>query len=292
MQTHGSIIHSLSLETKSKEATNLTRYLREISAFQRITPEQEIDLGHRIQAGDQEAVNILVKANLRLVLKIASEYKNRGLEYVDLVSEGNIGLIKAAERFDPARECRFSTLCAIWVRQSIRRALANLGRTVRLPVYLADRIRKMGEAEFDLNKKLRRLPTDEELANTTGIPAEKIQLMKRVRKTSCSLDDDDNEEVRSLHERLADENSMSPDHAATCDHDFAYVEKAMKVLDKRECDIVRQRFGIGTGRDRSLGQIAQDYGLTRERIRQIQNTALNKLRSTIALEAAALTMTA
>ena len=292
MQTHGSIFHSLSHETKSKEATNLTRYLSEISEFQRITPEQERELGYRIQAGDQEAVNILVKANLRLVLKIASEYKNLGLEYMDLVSEGNIGLIKAAERFDPARGCRFSTLCAIWVRQSIRRAIANQGRTVRLPVYLADRIRKMREAEFDLNKKLRRLPTDEELANTTGISTENIQLMKRVRKTSYSLDENDNEEVCSLHERLADENSVAPDHAATRDHDFAYVEKAMKVLDERECDIVRQRFGIGTGRDRSLSQIAQDYGLTRERIRQIQKTAINKLRSTIALEAAALPMTA
>ena len=292
MQTHGSIFHSLSHETKSKEATNLTRYLSEISEFQRITPEQERELGYRIQAGDQEAVNILVKANLRLVLKIASEYKNLGLEYMDLVSEGNIGLIKAAERFDPARGCRFSTLCAIWVRQSIRRAIANQGRTVRLPVYLADRIRKMREAEFDLNKKLRRLPTDEELANTTGISTENIQLMKRVRKTSYSLDENENEEVCSLHERLADENSVAPDHAATRDHDFAYVEKAMKVLDERECDIVRQRFGIGTGRDRSLSQIAQDYGLTRERIRQIQKTAINKLRSTIALETAALPMTA
>jgi len=292
MQTHGSILHSLSHETKSKEAANLTRYLSEISEFQRITPEQEIEHGYRIQAGDQGAVNILVKANLRLVLKIASEYKNLGLEYMDLVSEGNIGLIKAAERFDPARGCRFSTLCAIWVRQSIRRAIANQGRTVRLPVYLADRIRKMREAEFDLNKKLRRLPTDEELANTTGISTENIQLMKRVRKTSYSLDENDNEEVCSLHERLADENSVAPDHAATREHDFAYVEKAMKVLDERECDIVRQRFGIGTGRDRSLSQIAQDYGLTRERIRQIQKTAINKLRSTIALEAAALPMTA
>ena len=292
MQTHESIPHSLSHEIVSKEAANLTRYLSEISEFQRITPEQERELGYRIQAGDQEAVNILVKANLRLVLKIASEYKNLGLEYMDLVSEGNIGLIKAAERFDPARGCRFSTLCAIWVRQSIRRAIANQGRTVRLPVYLADRIRKMREAEFDLNKKLRRLPTDEELANTTGISTENIQLMKRVRKTSYSLDENENEEVCSLHERLADENSVAPDHAATRDHDFAYVEKAMKVLDERECDIVRQRFGIGTGRDRSLSQIAQDYGLTRERIRQIQKTAINKLRSTIALETAALPMTA
>ena len=156
----------------------LSMYLAEINRVPLLSREEEKDLATRARDGDEAAKEHLARANLRFVVNVAKRYQNQGLPLSDLVSEGNIGLIKAAERFDPARECRFSTLCAIWVRQSIRRALANLGRTVRLPVYLADRIRKMGEAEFDLNKKLRRLPTDEELANTTGIPAEKIQLMK------------------------------------------------------------------------------------------------------------------
>jgi len=249
-------------------------------------------LGKRVQAGDKEAVNQLVKANLRLVLKIAKEYQNLGLEYMDLVSEGNLGLIRAAEKFDPEYGCRFSTLCAIWVRQFIRRALANQGRTVRLPVYLVDHIQKMRRAEIELNRRLKRPPMDEELAEATGMTLEKIQLMKRSQKASFSLDEDENEEVRSLHERLADENSPAPDVAATCDHDFAYIEKAMHILDEREYDIVRQRYGIGTGKNRSLGEIAKDYGLTRERIRQIQKTALNKLRSALTLKDAALPMAA
>ena len=263
-----------------------------MSEWDRISHDQEIELGKRVQAGDKEAVNQLVKANLRLVLKIAKEYQNLGLEYMDLVSEGNLGLIRAAEKFDPEYGCRFSTLCAIWVRQFIRRALANQGRTVRLPVYLVDHIQKMRRAEIELNRRLKRPPMDEELAEATGMTLEKIQLMKRSQKASFSLDEDENEEVRSLHERLADENSPAPDVAATCDHDFAYIEKAMDILDEREYDIVRQRYGIGTGKNRSLGEIAKDYGLTRERIRQIQKTALNKLRSALTLKDAALPMAA
>ena len=283
---------STTYEPRSNEVTNLTRYLREMSEWDRISHDQEIELGKRVQAGDKEAVNQLVKANLRLVLKIAKEYQNLGLEYMDLVSEGNLGLIRAAEKFDPEYGCRFSTLCAIWVRQFIRRALANQGRTVRLPVYLVDHIQKMRRAEIELNRRLKRPPMDEELAEATGMTLEKIQLMKRSQKASFSLDEDENEEVRSLHERLADENSPAPDVAATCDHDFAYIEKAMHILDERECDIVRQRYGIGTGKNRSLGEIAKDYGLTRERIRQIQKTALNKLRSVLALKDAELPMAA
>ena len=283
---------STTYEPRSNEVTNLTRYLREMSEWDRVSHDQEIELGKRVQAGDEEAVNELVKANLRLVLKIAKEYQNLGLEYMDLVSEGNLGLIRAAEKFDPEYGCRFSTLCAIWVRQFIRRALANQGRTVRLPVYLVDHIQKMRRAEIELNRRLKRPPMDEELAEATGMTLEKIQLMKRSQKASFSLDEDENEEVRSLHERLADENSPAPDVAATCDHDFAYIEKAMDILDERECDIVRQRYGIGTGKNRSLGEIAKDYGLTRERIRQIQKTALNKLRSALTLKDAALPMAA
>ena len=283
---------STTYEPRSNEVTNLTRYLREMSEWDRISHDQEIELGKRVQAGDKEAVNQLVKANLRLVLKIAKEYQNLGLEYMDLVSEGNLGLIRAAEKFDPEYGCRFSTLCAIWVRQFIRRALANQGRTVRLPVYLVDHIQKMRRAEIELNRRLKRPPMDEELAEATGMTLEKIQLMKRSQKASFSLDEDENEEVRSLHERLADENSPAPDVAATCDHDFAYIEKAMHILDEREYDIVRQRYGIGTGKNRSLGEIAKDYGLTRERIRQIQKTALNKLRSVLTLKDAELPMAA
>ena len=279
-------------EPRTNEVTNLTRYLREMSECDRVSPDQEVELGKRVKSGDIKAVDQLVKANLRLVLKIAKEYQNLGLEYMDLVSEGNLGLIRAAEKFDPEYGCRFSTLCAIWVRQFIRRALANQGRTVRLPVYLVDHIQKMRKAEIELNRKLKRPAMDEELAEATGMPIEKIQLMKRSQKASFSLDEDENQEVQSLHERLADENSPAPDIAATCNHDFAYIEKAMEVLDERECDIVRQRYGIGTGNNRSLGEIAKDYGLTRERIRQIQRTALNKLRSALTLKDAALPMAA
>ena len=149
---------STTYEPRSNEVTNLTRYLREMSEWDRISHDQEIELGKRVQAGDEEAVNELVKANLRLVLKIAKEYQNLGLEYMDLVSEGNLGLIRAAEKFDPEYGCRFSTLCAIWVRQFIRRALANQVRTVSLPVYLVDHIQKMRRAEIELNRRLKRPP--------------------------------------------------------------------------------------------------------------------------------------
>ncbi len=259
-----------------------------MSGFGRITPEEEIELGHQIQAGDQNAVDALVKANLRIVLKIAKEYKNLGLDYMDLVSEGNLGLIRAAQRFDPDRGCRFSTLCVIWVRQYMRRALANQSRAVRLPVYLVDRMHKLNQAEAQLARRLKRLPSDEELAEVTNVELDKVKLMRRTRMSSYSLDEDENEEVRSLHERLADPNCAAPDMAATDGHDFDYIQEAMKTLDERECDVVCQRYGIGTGNDRSLNQIAKDYGLTRERIRQIQKTALNKMRSFIIMDSEAL----
>ena len=280
--------YETSFRASANEVSNLTRYLREMTHFGRITPEEEIELGHKIQAGDQNALDALVKANLRIVLKIAKEYKNLGLDYMDLVSEGNLGLIRAAERFDPDRGCRFSTLCVIWIRQFIRRALANQSRVVRIPVYLVDRIHKLNQAEALLTRRLNRLPSDEELAESTNVELDKIKLMRRTQMSSYSLDEDENEEVRSLHEKLADTNSTAPDVAATSDHDFNYIEKAMEVLDERECDVVRQRYGIGTGNDRSLEQIAKDYGLTRERIRQIQKTAINKLRSSIIMDSSAL----
>ena len=270
----------------SNEVTNLTRYIREMSHIPRISPEEEKALGKRIQKGDQEAVNDLVKANLRLVLKIAKEYQNLGLDYMDLVSEGNLGLIRAAERFDPDRGCRFSTLCAIWVRQYMRRAIANQGRTVRLPVYLIDHIAKMRSAEIRLNSQLQREPTPEEIAAETGMTEQKILTMQRAQKSSFSMDDE--EDTNSFHEKLVDENTISPQAHATQHNDYEYIEKAMVILDKREMDILSKRYGLGDGDNLSLSQVAKKYGLTRERIRQIQKTALNKLRSNLTLKDATL----
>jgi len=262
-----------------EELSSLKRYMADISSYSLLSREEERAIGVKALQGNDEAVQTLVKANLRLVIMIAKEYRNMGLPFLDLISEGNIGLFQAAKRFDPAKGTRFSTYCAIWIRQYIRRALGNKSRTIRIPVYLVDRMARMRRAEVELVHTLGRTPTDQELAQELDDKPDQIQMMRRKQQFTISLDDCYEESVQDLYERLADLNSPEiPDRVArTEEHEL--VHEAMKTLDDREKDIIINRFGLEGRPISTLKKIGLGYGLTKERMRQIQAVALKKLRS-------------
>lgn len=235
-------------------------------------------MGLKAMKGNDSAVQTLVNSNLRLVIVIAKEYRNIGLPFLDLISEGNVGLFQAAKRFDPVKGARFSTYGAIWIRQYIRRALGNQSRTIRIPVYLVDRMARMRRAESELVHTLGRTPTDQELAHELGEKSQQIQIMRREQQFTISLNDSREESVRDLHERLADFNCQeTPDRVARTEEQVL-VHAAMETLDAREKDIIINRFGLDGRPIRTLEKIGRGYGLTKERMRQIQVCALEKLR--------------
>ena len=201
-------------ETK-EERSSLARYLNDISKYPLLSRQEEREMGLKAMKGNDSAVQTLVNSNLRLVIVIAKEYRNIGLPFLDLISEGNVGLFQAAKRFDPVKGARFSTYGTIWIRQYIRRALGNQSRTIRIPVYLVDRMARMRRAESELVHTLGRTPTDQELAHELGEKSQQIQIMRREQQFTISLNDSREESVRDLHERLADFNSQeTPDRVA------------------------------------------------------------------------------
>jgi len=267
-----------SKDTK-EELSSLKRYMADISSYSLLSREEERAIGVKALQGNDEAVQTLVKANLRLVIVVAKEYRNMGLPFLDLISEGNIGLFQAAKRFDPAKGNRFSTYCAIWIRQYIRRALGNQSRTIRIPVYLVDRMARMRRAEVELVHTLGRTPTDQELAQELDEKPDQIQMMRRKQQFTISLDDCYEESVQDLYERLADLNSQEiPDRVARTEEQ-ELVHEAMQTLDDREKDIIINRFGLEGRPISTLEKIGLGYGLTKERMRQIQAVALEKLRA-------------
>lgn len=267
-----------SKDTK-EELTSLKRYIADISRYPLLNREEERAMGRKALEGNNESRQTLVKANLRLVIVIAKGYRNMGLPFLDLISEGNIGLFQAAKRFDPAKGTRFSTYCAIWIRQYIRRALGNQSRTIRIPVYLVDRMARMRRAEGELVHTLGRTPTDQELAQELDEKPHQIQMMRRKQQFTISLDDCYEESVQDLYERLADTNSQEiPDRVARTEEQ-ELVHGAMQTLDDREKDIIINRFGLEGRPVSTLEKIGHSYGLTKERMRQIQVVALEKLRT-------------
>jgi len=254
-------------------------YLREIGAYPLITVQEEVRLAHKIKRGDKEARATMIRANLRLVVKIARDYSNFGLPLLDLISEGNIGLMKAVERFDPKKGGKLSTYAAWWIKQSIKRALANQSKTIRLPVHLVDKIAKLRRVSNQMTEELGREPTDEELAEEVGMGASKVAALKSAAIRPTSLDQPINDEdSTALGDIIGDEEAMNP-YEVLRDKDLRdEVGDLLAVLDERERRIISSRFGLDGQRLKTLEEVGEKFGVTRERIRQLQNIALNKLR--------------
>jgi RNA polymerase primary sigma factor len=254
-------------------------YLREIGQIPLLTPDEEIELAARIKKGDKEARAKMIRANLRLVVKIAHDYANLGLPLLDLISEGNIGLMKAVERFDPAKGGKLSTYAAWWIKQSIKRALANQSKTIRLPVHLVDKISKMRRVALQMSEELGREPTDDELAEEVGLSSSKVSQLKTVSIRPASLDapisDDDSTEFGEI---VGDMEAQTPFEKLRDQNLRDEVSELLSVLDEREKKIIYSRFGLDGGKAKTLEEVGKKFGVTRERIRQLQNIALMKLR--------------
>jgi RNA polymerase primary sigma factor len=263
--------------------TGFNRYLREIGQFPLLTPQQEIDLARKIKKGDAKAREQMINSNLRLVVTIAHDYVNLGLPLLDLISEGNIGLTKAVERFDATKGAKLSTYAAWWIRQSIKRALANQSKTIRLPVHLVDKIAKVRRVSLQMSDELGREPTDDELGEELGIASEKVARLKSASTRPASLDapiaDNDSTEFAEV---IGDDKALTPFELLRDKNLRREVEGLIAVLDSREKKIISQRFGLDGGKPKTLEDVGRDFGVTRERIRQLQNIALTKLRGALA----------
>ena len=262
--------------------TSIRLYLREIGQVKLLTPQEEIELAARIKKGDKKAREHMIKANLRLVVKIARDYEGIGLPLLDLISEGNIGLMKAVERFDPQKGGKLSTYGSWWIKQSIKRALANQSKTIRLPVHLVDKISRMRRTAMKLQEDLGREPTDEELAAELGTTAARVTQMRTASIRPASLDapvgDDDS---NNFSEIVEDERAENPYEELEDKTVTGMLQDMVKHLDNREATILRYRFGLDGGNEKTLEEVGVKFGVTRERVRQIQNLALRKLRKMI-----------
>jgi RNA polymerase primary sigma factor len=270
--------------TPGDNETGFQIYLREIAKFPLLTAEQEVELARRIKLGDQQARAEMVRANLRLVVRIARDYANFGLPLLDLISEGNIGLIKAVERFDPGKGGKLSTYAAWWIKESIRRALANQAKTIRLPVHLVDKIGKMRRVSSRMMEELGREPTDEELADEIGLSVFKIKELRNVAIRPTSLDRPIQDDDYSLQfaDVIGEEGSENPFEALRDKDILKKVEELLELLNDREREIINSRFGLDGHRPETLGEVGEKFGVTRERVRQLQKVALNKLREALA----------
>src|SRR5881275_1372169 len=262
--------------------TGIKIYLREIGQIPLLTPQQEIELAAKIKKGDREARALMIRSNLRLVVKIAHDYANLGLPLLDLISEGNIGLMKAVERFDPAKGGKLSTYGSWWIKQSIKRALANQSKTIRLPVHLVDKISKMRRTAMRLQEELGREPTAEELAEEMGTTPGRVAQMRMAAIRPASLDAPiGDEDSNNFAEVVQDEAADTPYEQLEEKTVTRMLQEMVKTLDVREATILRARFGLDGGPQKTLEEVGQKFGVTRERVRQIQNIALKKLRKMI-----------
>ncbi len=262
--------------------TAIKLYLREIGQVKLLTPQEEIVLAARIKRGDKKAREQMIKANLRLVVKIARDYEGIGLPLLDLISEGNIGLMKAVERFDPKKGGKLSTYGSWWIKQSIKRALANQSKTIRLPVHLVDKISKMRRVAMKLQEELGREATDEDLAGELDMTPTRVRQMRLAAIRPASLDAPiGDDESNNFSEVVQDENATTPYENLEDKTVSAMLQDMVKHLDEREATILRYRFGLDGGMEKTLEEVGVKFGVTRERVRQIQNLALRKLRKMI-----------
>ena len=264
---------------RANSESGLQIYLREIRKVPLLTREEEIALAAKIRQGDKEARSLMVCANLRLVVTIAHEYANLGLPILDLVSEGNIGLMEAVERFDPAKGSKLSTYASWWIRQAIRCALANQSRTIRLPIPLLEKISKIRRVSLRMSEELGREPTDDELAEEIGLSSVKVSQLKRAAMRPASLDTPVGGDVTTeFGDAVSDEAAVTPFETLRDKNLQGKVSELLRVLDAREGKIIDARFGLSGGTPRTLQDLAGEFRLTRERVRQLQNIALLKLR--------------
>jgi RNA polymerase primary sigma factor len=262
------------------ERSNLQLYLQEIGKTALLTVDEEIVLAKRIRRGDRGARDHMITANLRLVVKIAMDYKDFGLPLLDLISEGNIGLIKAVERFDPRKGGKLSTYAAWWIKQSIKRALANQSKTIRLPVHLVDKISRMRKTAMLLSERLGREPSDEELAVELQVPIAKVAHLKSVSVRPASLDAPigDDSDSTTFGEVVGDDSAVSPFEGLREKNLSADLRAMVDSLDKREAEILRLRFGLDGHDELTLEEVGKRFNVTRERIRQLEYIALTKMR--------------
>lgn len=255
-------------------------YLREIGKIPLLNPEEELALAQKVKAGDKKAKDKMAEANMRLVVSIAKRYSGRGLDFLDLIQEGNTGLLRAVEKFDPDKGFKFSTYATWWIRQAITRAIADQARTIRIPVHMVETINKLLRTQRRMTQELNREPSIEELAAEMEMEPEKIEYVMKIKQDITSLDanvrDDDDDSV--LGDFIEDEEAQSPEEAAATQLLKEQVKDMLGVLTEREQKILKMRFGLEDGKSHTLEEVGQEFSVTRERIRQIEAKALSKLR--------------
>ena len=257
-------------------------YLREIGKIPLLSQEEELELANRAMEGDKKAKDKLAEANMRLVVSIAKRYGGRGLDFLDLIQEGNTGLLRAVEKFDPNKGFKFSTYATWWIRQAITRAIADQARTIRIPVHMVETINKVLRTTRILTQELNREPTNEEIAEAMGMEVSKIEYVMRIKQDIASLDAsvgrDGDDEESVLGDFVEDSERDSPEDATANQILKEQIAEILTTLSEREQKIIRLRFGIGGGRPHTLEEVGNEFSVTRERIRQIEAKALSKLR--------------
>lgn len=266
------------LEDVSDDSVRL--YLREIGKIPLLTAEQELSIAHQVLTGDQKAKDKMAEANMRLVVSIAKRYVGRGLDLLDLIQEGNTGLLRAVEKFDPDKGFKFSTYATWWIRQAITRAIADQARTIRIPVHMVETINKLLRTQRRMTQELNREPTNEEIAAEMEMEVEKVEHIMKIKQDIHSLDQSvrDDEEDSVLGDFVEDEDTVTPEESATSQLLKEHVQQLLSGLSEREQKIIRMRFGLDNGKNHTLEEVGHEFNVTRERIRQIEAKALAKLR--------------
>ena len=257
-------------------------YLREIGKIPLLNSEEEFELAQRVLKGEKKAKDKMAEANMRLVVSIAKRYSGRGLDFLDLIQEGNTGLLRAVEKFDPDKGFKFSTYATWWIRQAITRAIADQARTIRIPVHMVETINKLLRTQRRMTQEFNREPTIEELAEELEMTPEKIEYVIKIKQDITSLDAgigrDGDEEDSTLSDFVEDEDSITPEESAATQLLKEQVKEVLSSLSDREQKIIRMRFGLDNGKNHTLEEVGQEFAVTRERIRQIEAKALVKLR--------------
>ncbi|MBI3268216.1 MAG: sigma-70 family RNA polymerase sigma factor [Planctomycetes bacterium] len=265
-------------DTHTRRETGIETYLRDVNKVPLLSPEQEKLLATKVRKGDKAAREEMIKANLRLVVSIAKTYVNRGLSFLDLIEEGNLGLLKAVERFDPGRDCKFSTYATWWVKQAIRRALVNTAKTVRIPSYMVEMIAKWKSTSVELAARLGRRPHVHEIAQEMNLPTESYEILKQALVTSSSSARPLSLEVMwSGRDGLADQQISPVEAAVVSEGDMKHIQGLLDAIEEREAEVLRLRYGLVDGEPLTLREIGKRLGITRERVRQIEKEALRKL---------------